>query len=93
MRRRSRSSVLEGGVLDDVGEEVEAGVGVVGGDGEAGVGGVHGGAEGDAGSDAFLVFGELGEVAGGGGFAHGGGGEGGETGLGEAGCSRRRRGR
>ena len=72
----------EGWVLDDVGEEIDAGVGVVGEKGDSGQGRVHGCVGAEARADAIGGFGELGCVTGLGAFVEECCGEGRESGLG-----------
>ena len=72
----------EGGMLDDVGEEVEACVGVVAEGAEAGAGLIYAGGGGEAGADLFGVIGEDGGGALCGAFGEEAGGEAGETSFG-----------
>ena len=73
--------VLERRMLHDVGEQVHALCGVVGEHGHAGGGAIHAGADADARADALLLLGERGEIARGGGLAHGLRGDDGEAAL------------
>ncbi len=72
----------EGGMLDDVGEEVEACFGVVAESAEAGAGLVYAGGGGEVGADLFGLVGEDGGGALRGAFGEEAGGEAGETSLG-----------
>ncbi len=72
----------EGGVLDDVGEEVEARFGVVAEGAETGAGQIDGGGGGEVGADLFGVVGEDGGGALCGAFGEEAGGEAGEASFG-----------
>ena len=69
-------------MLDDVGEEVEARLGVVAEGAEAGAGLVYAGGGGEIGADLFSLVGEDGGGALGGAFGEEAGGEAGEASLG-----------
>ena len=72
---------VEGGVQDDVGEEIEGSAGVVGEEGDGRRGRVHGRDCGQASTDALCVICEPGRVAGLGAFIEQSSSYGGETGL------------